>query len=247
MREQGCYGETDAGHCTVPPCRPQIPRLSQRMASCARFPVGVRAPLPIDHRPSTTPWRPLSRRALIAFASFPMSKLPPVFERLFMSNLLLRVCDFLLLAGAAALFGAGLTSLLTTGAYGWVIPDAPYMYGPRDFAAQAVLAGLAGVLVLVVMERLRSARRTRARPGAAKAGGGFGLRPAASPTATFCAALVALYLAPPDPIVFGNTWAPGEATMELFLAQWPLVLPLALAVTVLRWGLGVTLRRALSR
>ena len=162
-----------------------------------------------------------------------------------MPKLLLRVCDFLLLAAAAALFGACLTSLLTTGAYGWVIPDAPYVYEPRDFAAQAVFAGLAGVFVLAVMERLLNARRARARPGAAESGGSLGLWPAASLTATFCAALVALYLAPPDPIVFGNTWAPGEASVELFLAQWQLVLPLALAVTVLRWVLRLAFRSAL--
>lgn len=51
------------------------------------------------------------------------------------------------------------------------------------------------------------------------------------------AALVAVYLAPPSPQVFGNTWAPGEATRELFLAQWRLVLPIALGVAALRAAL----------
>jgi hypothetical protein len=43
--------------------------------------------------------------------------------------------------------------------------------------------------------------------------------------------------------VFGNTWAPGEATMELFVAQWRMVLPIAFAVLALRLGL----RRLLAR
>ncbi|MGN6657589.1 MAG: hypothetical protein ACTHKN_01230, partial [Achromobacter mucicolens] len=60
--------------------------------------------------------------------------------------------------------------------------------------------------------------------------------------ATFAAALLALYLAPPSPQVFGNTWAPGEATRELFLAQLHMVLPIALAATALRWGLHRVLR-----
>ncbi|MGE6919918.1 hypothetical protein [Achromobacter kerstersii] len=138
-----------------------------------------------------------------------------------MPKLLLRVCDFLLLAGAAALFGACLTSLLATGNYGWAVPDAPYVYTPRDFYADAVLAGLAGLLVLVAAERFAAPRLT----------------PAWRAGLTFVAALLALYLAPPAPIVFGNTWASGEATRELFLAQWRLVLPIALAVTAARWVL----------
>ncbi|MFF7395475.1 hypothetical protein ACFZAI_03370 [Achromobacter sp. NPDC008082] len=138
-----------------------------------------------------------------------------------MPKLLLRVCDFLLLAGAAALFGACLTSLLTTDTYGWVVPDAPYIYTARDFYADAALAGLAGLLVLVVAERFAAARQT----------------PAWRVGLTFLAALLALYLAPPAPVVFGNTWASGEATRELFLAQWRLVLPIALAVTAARWVL----------
>ena len=142
-----------------------------------------------------------------------------------MLKLLPRFCDFLLLAGAAALFGACLTSLLTTGAYGWAVPDAPYLYGPRDFYADAVLAGLAGLLLLTLAERLAGARLTVAG------------RAVAGLSATFAAALLALYLAPPAPIVFGNTWAWGEATRELFLAQWPLVLPIALATTAVRWAL----------
>lgn len=138
-----------------------------------------------------------------------------------MPTFLLRVCDFLLLAAAAALFGACLTSVLTTDTYGWVIPDAPYLYGPRDFYAEAVLAGLAGLLTLVVAERgLKAPRSAGWQAGAGMA-----------------AALIALYLAPPSPQVFGNTWAPGEATRELFLAQWRLVLPIALAVAVLRAAL----------
>ncbi len=143
-----------------------------------------------------------------------------------MSKLLFRALDLLLLCAAAALFGACLTSLLTTGAYGWVVPNAPYMYEPRDFHAQAVLAGLAGVLALAIAER--SARLRQSPPWRL--------------VATFAAALIALYLAPPSPQVFGNTWAPGEATRELFLAQWRMVLPIALAVTALRWGVHRVLR-----
>lgn len=143
-----------------------------------------------------------------------------------MPKLLLRALDFLLLSFAAALFGACLTSVLTTGAYGWVVPDAPYMYEPRDFYAQAVLAGLAGVIGLALAERPARLRRS----------------PAWRVLATFFAALIALYLAPPSPQVFGNTWAPGEATRELFLAQLHMVLPIALMATTLRWGLHRVLR-----
>ncbi len=143
-----------------------------------------------------------------------------------MPKLLLRTLDLLLLTFAAALFGACLTSLLSTGAYGWMIPDAPYMYEPRDFYAQAVMAGLAGVIVLALAERL--ARLRQSVPWRL--------------LATFAVALLALYLAPPSPQVFGTTWAPGEATRELFLAQWRLVLPIALAATALRWGLLRVLR-----
>lgn len=143
-----------------------------------------------------------------------------------MPKLLARPLDLLLLSFAAALFGACLTSVLTTGAYGWVVPVAPYLYGVRDFYAEAVLAGLAGVIVLILAERPTRLRRSTT----------WRL------LATFAAALVALYLAPPSPQVFGNTWAPGEATRELFLAQWPMVLPIAVAATALRWGLHRVLR-----
>lgn len=135
-----------------------------------------------------------------------------------MRTFLLRLCDLLLLAAAAASFGACLTSILTTDAYGWVVPDAPYLYGPRDFYADAIMAGLAGLIGLMLAERFQVVRRLR--------GGRL--------AATLAAALLALYLAPPAPLVFGNTWAPGEATRELFLAQWRLVLPIALAVVALR-------------
>ncbi|EHK64024.1 hypothetical protein [Achromobacter arsenitoxydans] len=143
-----------------------------------------------------------------------------------MPKLLPRVLDLLLLSFAAALFGACLTSMLTTGAYGWAIPDAPYLYEPRDFYAEAVMAGLVGVIALALAERPARLRQS-------------GLWRA---VATFVAALIALCLAPPSPQVFGNTWAPGEATRELFLAQLHMVLPIALAATVLRWGLQRVLR-----
>ncbi|AVJ29997.1 hypothetical protein [Achromobacter spanius] len=143
-----------------------------------------------------------------------------------MLKLLLRTLDLLLLSFAAALFGACLTSVLSTGAYGWMIPDAPYIYEPRDFYAQAVMAGLAGVIALMLAER--PARLRLSLPWRL--------------LATFAAALLALYLAPPSPQVFGNTWAPGEATRELFLGQWRMVLPIALGATALRWGLLRVLR-----
>lgn len=143
-----------------------------------------------------------------------------------MSKLILRALDLSILSFAAALFGACLTSLLQTGDLGWVVPDAPYMFSARDFYAQAVLAGLAGVLMLVVAERPAKLRQSSS----------WRL------VATFSAALLALYLAPPSPQVFGNTWAPGEATRELFLAQWRLVLPITVAATALRWGLRRLLR-----
>jgi hypothetical protein len=137
-----------------------------------------------------------------------------------MYKLLMRVLDLLILSSAAALFGAVLTSVLSTDTFGWLIPDAPYPYGPRDFYVEAVLAGLAGVLALALAER--SVRLRQSSPWRI--------------LATCAAALITLYLAPPSPQVFGNTWAPGEATRELFLGQWRIVLPIALAVTALRSG-----------
>lgn len=144
-----------------------------------------------------------------------------------MPKLLLRVCDFLLLSAAAALFGACLTSVLKTDAYGLMIPEAPFLYGPFEFYVDSALAGLASVLALALAERMARVRASAAWRGAA----------------TLAAALVALYLAPPAPQVFGNTWAPGEATMELFVAQLHMVLPIAFAVLALRLGL----RRAFAR
>lgn len=135
-----------------------------------------------------------------------------------MPNLLPRILDFLLMAGAAALYGGCLTALLTTGTLGWALPVAPYVYGTRDFYLDAVVAGLAGLALLVLVERIGAVR------------GSAVLRA----LAFFAATLVALCLAPPSPQVFGNTWAAGEAFSELFLAQWRLVLPIALAALVLR-------------
>lgn len=142
-----------------------------------------------------------------------------------MYKLLLRVLDLLILSSAAALFGATLTSVLSTGA-GWLIPDVPYLYGSRDFYVEAILAGLAGAVALALAER--SVRLRQSLPWRT--------------LATFAAALLTLHLAPPSPQVFGNTWAPGEATRELFLGQWRLVLPIALAVTALRWGVQRVMR-----
>lgn len=38
--------------------------------------------------------------------------------------------------------------MLTNGAYGWVVPHAPYMYEPPRFPCAGRLAGLAGAIVL---------------------------------------------------------------------------------------------------
>lgn len=135
-----------------------------------------------------------------------------------MLRLLLRACDFLLLSAVAALFGACLTALLRTGSHGLEIPHAPYVYEPVDFWVDAMLAGLAATAALALSE-WGWRRRLSAFPRAALA---------------FAAALLAMYLGPPAPVVFGNTWASWEPTVELFLAQWKLTLPLALAVVAAR-------------
>lgn len=137
------------------------------------------------------------------------------------TRLLSRLCDFLLLFAAAALFGACLTAKLQTGSYGLVIPDAPYLYERRDFLLDAAFAALVAGVALGVAERFT--RLGRSAIGRAAAG--------------FVAASLAVYLGPPDPIVFGNTWARWEPTFELFLAQWDIALPLALAVVATRQGI----------
>lgn len=133
-----------------------------------------------------------------------------------MSKLLPRLCDYLLLVATAALFGACLTAKLRTGSYGLEIPDAPYMYERADFFLDAAFAALAGWLALWGAERFT-------RLGRSAAG--------------FVAALLTLYLAPPDPLVFGSTWGRWEPTFELFLAQWDIALPLAAAVVAARWAI----------
>lgn len=134
------------------------------------------------------------------------------------SRMLPRSCDFLLLFAAAALFGACLTAKLQTGSYGLAIPDAPYLYERPDFFLDAAFAALAAWLALWAAERFTRLGRSAAARGAAG----------------FVAALLAIYLGPPDPVVFGNTWARWEPTLELFLAQWDIALPLAAAVVAAR-------------
>ena len=136
-------------------------------------------------------------------------------------RLLSRLCDFLLLFAAAALFGACLTAKLQTGSYGLAMPDAPYLYEQRDFLVDAAFAALAAWVALAVAERFTRLGRSAIGRGAAG----------------FAAALLAIYLGPPDPIVFGNTWARWEPTFELFLAQWDIALPLAVAVVAVRWAI----------
>ncbi len=151
---------------------------------------------------------------LPAFAAFCHLVLP-------MSRLLPRFFDYLLLVATAALFGACLTAKLRTGSYGLEIPDAPYVYERADFFLDTAFAALAGWLALWGAERFT--RLGRSVSGRAAAG--------------FVAALLVIYLGPPDPRVFGNTWGRWEATFELFLAQWDIALPLAAAVLVARWAI----------
>ncbi|WP_035359577.1 hypothetical protein [Achromobacter insuavis] len=138
-----------------------------------------------------------------------------------MSRLLSRLCDFLLFFATASLFGACLTAKLRTGSYGLEIPDAPYLYERADFFLDAVVAGLAATAALALAERLSRGRLPALGRAALVA----------------MAALLAIYLGPPDPQVFGNTWARWEATFELFLGQWDIALPLALAAAVVRGAL----------
>lgn len=138
-----------------------------------------------------------------------------------MSRLLSRLCDFLLFFATASLFGACLTAKLRTGSYGLEIPDASYLYERADFFLDAVVAGLAATAALALAERLSRGRL-----------------PALGRVALVAvAALLAIYLGPPDPQVFGNTWARWEATFELFLGQWDIALPLALAAAAVRGAL----------
>lgn len=135
-----------------------------------------------------------------------------------MSRFLSRLCDFLLFFATASLFGACLTAKLRTGSYGLEIPEAPYMYERVDFFLQAAFAGLAATAALALAERLARSRL----PALGRA------------VLVAVAALLAIYLGPPDPQVFGATWARWEATFELFLGQWDIALPLALAVAAVR-------------
>lgn len=129
-----------------------------------------------------------------------------------------RICDFCLLLSTSLLFGAVLTAKLQTGSYGILIPDAPYIYESRDFFTDALIAALAGCLLLLMLERLTLQRYPRfARYG------GFIL-----------GLLLAMYWGPPSPLIFGNTWGSGEATRELFLAQMDIVVPLVIMALVLR-------------
>lgn len=138
-----------------------------------------------------------------------------------MSRLLSRLCDFLLFFATASLFGACLTAKLRTGSYGLEIPDAPYLYERADFFLDAVVAGLAATAALALAERLSRGRLPALGRAALVA----------------MAALLAIYLGPPAPQVFGNTWARWEATFELFLGQWDIALPLALAAAAVRGAL----------
>lgn len=135
-----------------------------------------------------------------------------------MSRFLSRLCDFLLFFAIASLFGACLTAKLRTGSYGLEIPGAPYMYERVDFFLHAAFAGLAATAALALAERLARSRL----PALGRA------------VLVAVAALLAIYLGPPDPQVFGATWARWEATFELFLGQWDIALPLALAAAAVR-------------
>lgn len=129
-----------------------------------------------------------------------------------------RVCDFCLLLAAAVLFGAVLTAKLQTGSYGLLIPDAPYIYERRDFFIDAFVAALVSWVLLLLLERLG-----RQRYPLFERHGCFAV-----------ALLLAMYWGPPSPIIFGNTWGPGEVTRELFLAQMDIVVPLGVMALILR-------------
>ena len=148
-----------------------------------------------------------------------------------MLKYLQRICDFSLLLASSVLFGALLTAKLQTGSYGFLIPDAPYVYERRDFVADAVVAALAGWLWLLLLERL-ALRYPRRFAGYA---------------CFFVALLLAMYWGPPSPLIFGNTWSAGEVARELFLAQMDIVLPLAAVALVLRTMLRSMLAALLSR
>lgn len=130
-------------------------------------------------------------------------------------KLLRRLYEFVLLSGMAALYGGALTARLQEDRLGYVVPDAPYVYEARDFYVDAVLAGLAGMALLWILERWPWVRRHRA----------------ARALAFLAATVPAIALAPPSPIVFGNTWLPQEILLELILGHWDLALPLMVAAT----------------
>ncbi|WP_050462018.1 hypothetical protein [Herbaspirillum autotrophicum] len=135
-----------------------------------------------------------------------------------MLKYLQRVCDVGLLLLAALLFGAILTARLQTGSLGLLIPEAPYIYERRDFVIDAVMAALAGWVLLLLAERL-----VRERLPQFAEYGCFAI-----------ALLLSMYWGPPSPLIFGNTWGAGEATRELFLAHMDIIVPLLVMALVLR-------------
>jgi len=82
-----------------------------------------------------------------------------------------------------------LTARLQTGSLGLLIPEAPYIYERRDFVIDAVMAALAGWVLLLLAERL-----VRERLPQFAEYGCFAI-----------ALLLSMYWGPPSPLIFGNT------------------------------------------
>ena len=129
---------------------------------------------------------------------------------------LLRAADLVLLVSGAILFGGCFTAIMQTGHYGFSIPAAAYLYTTADFFMDAIVAGLCAWLLLALFERLPWIRQSLIRRALV-----FGV-----------AAMLAMYLGPPPPILFGNTWTTMEVIIT-YLAVQPEILLALTAILVL--------------
>lgn len=129
---------------------------------------------------------------------------------------LLRAADFVLLVTGAILFGGSFTAVMQTGHYGFSIPAASYFHTTADFFRDAIVGGLCAWLLLALFERLPWIRQSLIRRALA-----FGL-----------SAMFAMYLGPPPPILFGNTWTTTEVIIT-YLAVQPEILLALTAMLVL--------------
>ncbi len=132
--------------------------------------------------------------------------------------------DAMLLAAAAALYNGWLYVHLTTGRTGFAVHQNVFTSGHDEFLFETVVGMIAGlaVLALVRLARLPSVV-------------GFGL-----------AAVASVYMGLPEATLFGTTWAPWEASRELFLAHPGAVTSVVVLVTLLRqglWGIARGVRR----